>query len=322
MPNNDLHPGAVLTNMLPSIMDVASDMFERASRFGLSAALTTPFRQDGGLDLPRLTTHGRRCLSRGCASLTVFGTTGEGGSIGLGEREAALKALVEAGIPGDRLVSGIMASAVEDAVTQARIAAQFGCTGLLLAPPYYFKNVDEDGLFGWFAAVFSKLDRGAARVILYNIPSMTAVPLSVDFIGRLRRAFPDLVAGVKDSSSDWSYTERLLAAHRDLTILVGDERHLAAAVKAGAQGTICGLANVCPEVLLPLAQRGEADARILDLVEVMVAYPVTPAIKALVAHVTGDPAWRVVRPPLSPTPAAGRERLGAAFDALFPAVAA
>src|SRR5476649_115536 len=130
----------------------------RPNRFGLSVALATPFTEDRSIDLPRLVAHGRQSLADGCNSLTVFGTTGEGASLGLGERQRALGALVGAGIdPRTQLVVGIAAASVEDAIAQGRAALMLGCPGFLLAPPFYFKNAGDEGLFDWFAAVLTGL---------------------------------------------------------------------------------------------------------------------------------------------------------------------
>ena len=128
---------------------------------------------------------------------------------------------------------------------------------------------------------------------------MTGVPLSVDLIGRLKTAFPGVVAGVKDSSGEWQNTEKLLAAHGDLQILVGDERQLARAVRQGGAGTICGLANLMPGVVRKAAHDGVDDPRIADAVQAIMRYPFMPAVKALIAHRRGDAGWRVMAPPLT-----------------------
>src|SRR5512144_2629225 len=73
------------------------DRRESARRFGLSVALVTPFARDGSVDLARLVAHARRCLDEGCASVTLFGTTGEGASLGAGQRASMLEALDDAG---------------------------------------------------------------------------------------------------------------------------------------------------------------------------------------------------------------------------------
>jgi 4-hydroxy-tetrahydrodipicolinate synthase len=293
-----------------------------SSRFGLSAALSTPFAADGAIDYARLAAHAGWCLAHGCDSVTPFGTTGEGASIGPRERERVVGALASAGIEGRRVVGGVATAAIEEAVDQIRIALDFGCRALLLPPPFYFKGVGDDGLFAWFASVFEKLGPAARDVILYNIPPLTQVPLSVRLVERLASAFPEVVIGVKDSSGDWPYTERLLAACGDLTILVGDERHLAAAVRLGGSGAISGVANLLPGRLRSLAIDGTDDPHVIRFVEAMVAYPVIPAIKALLAAQTGETGWLRVRPPLVPLTASEFEPLKGLYDTTFAARAA
>jgi 4-hydroxy-tetrahydrodipicolinate synthase len=288
-----------------------------ADRFGLSVALTTPFAIDGSVDLPRLLAHGRACLDAGCDSLTLFGTTGEGASLGMGERARMLEALTGQGIDPGRIVAGIAAAAAEDAAAQARMALDAGCRGLLVAPPFYFRNVGDDGVFGWFAAWIEALAGGPRGVILYNIPQLTGVALSVPLIERLRRAFPGVVTGVKDSSGDWPYSEALLKAHGDLAILIGDERHLARGVRLGAQGAISGLANVVPQAIGRIVVTGEEDPRVGRLVEELLRFPVTPAVKALVAHHRRDPRWLAARPPLVGLDKTGAEHMARALDDIF-----
>jgi 4-hydroxy-tetrahydrodipicolinate synthase len=291
-------------------------------RFGLSAAASTPFHDDGRINHVLLVEHVKWCLANGCSSVTIFGTTGEGASIALAEREQAFGALAAHQIGSDKVVGGVGAATLQDAVAQARAALDFGCRALLLAPPFYFKNVSDDGLFKWFALLFEALGAAARDVLLYHIPSMTQAGLSVALVGRLRKAFPEIIMGVKDSSGDWSNTEALLQRHSDLAILVGDERQLARAVRAGAQGTICGLANICPEAMLPLVERGQDDLRIKQLVDALEEFPVVPAVKAIIAHRTGDKSWLNTRAPLSPIGGAELAEVAGHYDAIFAARAA
>ena len=287
------------------------------SRFGLSVALATPVDENDAIAIDAMIKHARHCLDAGCASVTLFGTTGEGCSVGTAEREKVLDALLEAGISGQQIVMGVLVDAAEDAACQARSALEKGVRNILLAPPSYFKNVSDNGVFNWFSSVFKMLSGSACDIILYNLPSMTMVPLSLEFVGRLRTAFPEIVVGVKDSSGDWSYTERLLAAHRDLIILVGDERHLAKAVRLGGQGAISGMANFLPAEVRAMAVEGRDDGRAERLVEELLKYPVIPAVKALVARLTGDGRWLVPRAPLIALEPKERSALESAYDALF-----
>ena len=291
-------------------------------RFGLSAAMTTPFDQDGRLDLRRLTSHARWCLDNGCTSVTAFGTTGEGASIGNSGREQVLGALAGSGIAPEAVVYCVAATALHEAIVQVRMAYDFGAKAILLPPPYYFKGVSDEGLFDWFSQFFTKLGASARDIILYNIPSVTQVALSVALIGRIKDAFPGIVTGVKDSSGDWAYTQQLLADHKDLAILIGDERYLAEGVALGGEGAISGLANVCPDILLGMIENARGDTRVNHLVDEVLRHPVTPAVKSLVAHRTGQDGWRHVRAPLvtmQPSPAAA---LGKTYDRLFARAAA
>jgi len=289
----------------------------RADRFGLSVALATPFAEDRSIDLPRLVAHGRQSLADGCTSLTLFGTTGEGASLGVNERNRALGAVVGAGVdPGRQLVVGIAAASVEEAIAQGRAGLMLGCPSFLLAPPFYFKGVGDEGLFDWFAAVLNGLGPRASNVIVYHIPQVTSVGLSIDLVDRLKKAFPAQVKGVKDSSGDWANAEALLKRHGDLHILIGDERLLARAMTLGASGAITGMANVAPDLMLPLLD-GVGEPRVDAMVEAVLAHPVTAAVKALVGQRRKEPAaWSRMRAPLRSLEQAECVALFAAVDAI------
>ena len=290
-----------------------------SQRFGLGVALVTPFARDGGVDLARLRKHARRCLDEGCSAVTVFGTTGEGASLGLGQRASVLESLDEGGFDlRAHVLAGVAASSVEDAVAQANQLFDAGGRGILLAPPFYFKDVPDEGVFRWMASVIERC-RSPREVVVYHIPQVTGVPFDSALVGRLKRAFPGVVTAVKDSFGDWASTERLIADHPDLHILVGDERMLARAVRAGGSGAINGFANFCAPALLPMTERGEEVPGVNALVEALLRHPVTASVKALVAHRYRDDGFLAVAPPLLPVDDAVRAELGAALDRLVPA---
>jgi 4-hydroxy-tetrahydrodipicolinate synthase len=126
-----------------------------------------------------------------------------------------------------------------------------------------------------------------------------------------------VIVGVKDSAGDWQQTERFLEAHSDLSILVGDERHLARAMTLGGAGTICGVANLVPDAIGQMVHAGRDDERVRGLVEAIVTLPIMAAIKTLIAHRTDDPEWMRMRPPLGPLDRAQTTALCRRFDHLF-----
>lgn len=297
--------------------------FPKRERFGLSCALTTPIDNHGAPDLARFARHARWTLDNGCQTVTAFGTTGEGAALSLHEREAMLGALRGIGIDGNLINIGVASASLGDALDQARMGVEHGCRYQMVAPPFYFKGVAEEGLYAWFSRFIEALGGDCLPIILYHIPSVTSVPLSSDLIGRLKKAFPGVVAGVKDSAGDWSNTERLLKDHaKDLAILVGDERLLARAVREGGEGSICGVANLVPGWLRPLVDKGTDDPRIHQMVDLICSFPVLPAVKALVGKMHNDAGFGTMLPPLVPLSDAERAKLFAGFDAIMSAKAA
>lgn len=311
-------PSSSLRAVLSQPRGLIDSAMQPIDRFGLSCALATPFQSNFTIDHNRLADHALWCLDTGCSSLTLFGTTGEGASVSRAERDEILGTLLSAGIePGRQLVGGVLTTSVGDAAEQIEILNDAGCQRILLAPPFYFKGVSEEGLYDWFAQLAEKVACRSLAFILYHIPSSTHVPLTVDLVGRLKAAYPDLVIGVKDSGGDPAFTEALLASHSDLLILIGDERHLAAGVRLGAKGAISGLANICPAELLPLVESGLNDSRITELVNELLKYPATSSVKALIGRRKNDALWLNVRPPLTRISDQTAQQLVSTYDRIF-----
>jgi len=266
-------------------------------KIGLSAALTTPFEDGGAIDWPRFAAHAKSLLGRGMRVVTAFGTTGEGISISAYARAPLYERMAAAGIQPGNLVECIYGPSSQDAGDHARRSLEAGCGGILLTPPFYFKHPTEEGVYRWFAEVLERAGPAGHDVILYNIPALTGVRVGPKLVARLREAFPQAIAGIKDSSGDWDQTTALLTEHRDLAILVGHEGHLARAVRQGASGAISGVANFAPALVAKLV-RGEDDPSINALLDRLLKLPVVPAVKAVLGALTSDAAWLRVRAPL------------------------
>lgn len=285
-------------------------------QFGIFAAMTTPFGGDGSIELNKLVAHARACIAAGCAGISTFGTTGEGASVGVAERRSVLAALRSGGIDGKQIVPAIAVSAVDDAAALALEASEFGCRALLMTPPIFYKNVAPGEVTEWFAALLEKTPADS-RLILYNIPQMTGVKVTRETVAALSARYPGRILGVKDSSGDWANALEMLQSFPDLDILIGDERVLDRGVKLGAAGAISGVANFRADLLNDVMAGRPASPALAPLVEAIVAHPATPAVKALVGHLSGDAGWRRVRPPLRALTEAEAQRLGRRCDELF-----
>ncbi|OSQ40296.1 dihydrodipicolinate synthase family protein [Thalassospira mesophila] len=291
--------------------------FDPARPFGISAALTTPFTAAGNVDNDLLVRHVQHVLEQGCTSVTLGGTTGEGPSLSQAEKVSAHNAMTAAGVPADKIVFAIIESSLPNAVACAREAADLGSSHILLAPPFYFKGVADDGQLAWFRTLLNEIATSGLKVILYHIPQVTAAPVTPDMVAELKKDFPTLITGVKDSAGNWENTEELLKRFADLDILIGDERLLAKGVALGAAGAISGVANFRPDLLTAILAGKPTDARLPELVEALLQYPVTPAVKALVGHLGNDQSWLAARAPLARLAPAQYQALAQRYDELF-----
>ena len=289
-------------------------MSEHVFRGVLVPALT-PFKSDLSPDADAFVAHCRWLLDRGADGLAVFGTTSEANSIGLGERMELLEYLIESGISPDVLMPGTGTTALTDTVRLTAHAVENGCAGVLMLPPFYYKAVDDDGLYASYSEVIQRIGSDSLRVYLYHIPPIAQVPLSIDLIGRLLRDYEGTVVGLKDSSGEWRNTEAVLREYPRLATFCGSEVFLLDTLRGGGAGSITATANVN---IVPIRrvyehwQEDEADELQEEINAVRKAfegYAPIPALKAIVAEYYGSSGWCTVRPPLQALQPADTESL-------------
>ena len=272
---------------------------------GTWAAVATPLTAGGGLDAPMLGKFAAELLLRGCDGVALFGTTGEGPAFSVAERAAGLEAALAAGVPADRVIASVGCTALADVEALARHALARGVVRLMMLPPFFFKGVGAEGVYTAYARTIDRLGDDRMRLVLYHIPQTSAVAVPHEAVRRLAAAYPEIVAGIKDSSGDLDHTLGLIRAFPDLSVLVGAENHVAPVVGHGGAGTICGLANLAPQLIRRVCDMGDMAkpddrAKIDALIAAVAAGPFVPRVKAALAALTGHAAWSVVRPPLEP----------------------
>jgi 4-hydroxy-tetrahydrodipicolinate synthase len=274
---------------------------------GVLSPVVTPFKQDYAPDAQRFVRHCRWLLEHGCAGLAVFGTNSEANSLSAEERMSLLEQLVEAGVPAARLMPGTGCSALPDSVRLTAHAVKLGCAGALMLPPFYYKGVPDEGLFRNFSEVIQRVGDDRLQLYLYHIPPVAQVPITLGLIERLLEAYPKTVAGLKDSSGDWSNTKAMIDAfgRQGFDVFAGSEVFLLRNMRAGGAGCITAGANVNPhgiDRVYRAWQGPEADAlqaaadKVRQILQSQVS--MIPALKACIAHYARDPAWLTVRPPL------------------------
>jgi 4-hydroxy-tetrahydrodipicolinate synthase len=284
---------------------------------GVLVPLLTPFNDDMTVAKDLYVEHARRLLDQSCAGLVPFGTTGEALSVGIDERIAAIRALVDGGIDPARMIPGTGLSNVADSARLSRACLGMGCAAVMTLPPFYYKGVSEAGLYQYFVQLIGAIGDDA-RIFLYHSAPIAVVGIPVTLAARLHSEFPQQVIGIKDSSGDWDNTRELLGID-GLIVYPGSELPLVEALDLGAPGCISATANLNGHSIAKLIEAhvaGNAE-RVRELRQsvnrfrlmVQDSAPI-PAQKRLLALLTGDERWANVRPPLIAMPdAQGQELL-------------
>ena len=282
---------------------------------GLIAPNLTPFNDDLSIATDLYVDHARRLIEQGCAGLAPFGTTGEALSVGIDERIAAVQDLVDAGIDPARMIPGTGLSNLADTARLSRACLDLGCAGVMTLPPFYFKDVSDDGLYDYFRQLIDRIGSDA-RIVLYHIPPIAIVGVPPSLAARLYADFPEQIIGIKDSSGDWDNTCKLLGIE-GLAVYPGSELRVLDAVELGAPGCISATANIngsrIADVIRLIDEGDAASARTLQeevarFRMLMQDYSPITAQKRLLALASGDSRWANVRPPLTAMPEqAGRE---------------
>ncbi|WP_419906423.1 dihydrodipicolinate synthase family protein [Hoeflea sp.] len=275
---------------------------------GVIAPNLTPFNHDLTIATDLYIRHAAALLDGPCVALAPFGTTGEALSVASAERVDAIGAMIEAGVDPARLVPGTGLTNLPETCALSRKMLELGCAAVMTLPPFYYKGVSEQGLFNYFSALISGIDRQDCRIFLYHIPQVSGVGLPVGLVHRLKQSFPVKIAGIKDSAGDDDNTLSLLKID-DLVVYPGSELPILRTTVNGSPGCISATANL----------NGGEIARVINLLNkgqmedaeelhrnvrqtrlIFQDYAPIPAQKRLLAIATGDERWANVRPPLEP----------------------
>lgn len=272
---------------------------------GIFTAPLTPLNKDLSIDHQTLADHCKWLLANGTNGLALMGTTGEANSFTTKERMEALDAVIQAGIPANQIMVGTGCCAFPDSVALTRHAMQHQLGGVLLLPPFYYKQVTEEGIVKSFDLLINQVNDENLRIYLYHFPKMSGIPFSISLIKRLIKAYPGIIVGIKDSSGDWNNMQQMCQEIPDFKVYAGTERFLLNILEAGGAGCISATANVTTRLLQGVYQawknnKGEAEALQSNLTKVRSAFeglPFTGALKGYLANQTRNAQWQHVRPP-------------------------
>jgi len=207
------------------------------------APVVTPFAPDGELDLSGLRRLITWQLDSGSHGISLGGSTGEPSAQSAQERIAAMTEA--AAVIADRVpfLPGTGSARLDETLQLTAAADDLGADAALVITPYYARPT-QDGLFEWYATVAA--ENPGLPIVVYNVPSRTAVDIAPETVARLRRRF-DNVVGVKETTRDFEHFSRMLhACGRDFLLWSGIELLCLPLLALGGVGFVSAVANIAP----------------------------------------------------------------------------
>jgi len=213
---------------------------------GAATALITPFRENS-IDYPALDRLLYRQQSAGIRALIMAGSTGEASALSSSEWEELLRFSRQHLPSSVRIIAGIGGNNTAECGEKAARAEELGCDGVLLTPPYCCK-ANRPGILSHFRYV---ADRSSLPLIVYNVPSRTALPMDAEMYAAL--AEHPHICGVKEASGSVALASRTISLCGDaFSVWSGNDSDTLSLMALGAQGVISVASNLVPEKIVSL----------------------------------------------------------------------
>ena len=263
------------------------------------SAVLTPFKKDLTIDTKLFISHCEFLLKNNIR-LAPLGTTGEANSISVSEKINLIKTLANSDLPKEKIILGTGNTSFVDAALLTKTAVENKIYSVLLLPPFYYKNVSDEGVYQYYKEIINIVKSKNLRVFLYNIPQVSGVTISIDLINRLKKEFSDLITGIKDSSGNFENTKKYKEIN-NFIVYPGSEKFLYEGLHIGCAGCISATTNVNIEAakLINTFDKTEGESinkKIKSVRDVFEKYPVIAALKA--TKIKEDSNWSNIRPPL------------------------
>lgn len=286
---------------------------------GIIPPMITPAHAGGSkIDTRSLGDYTDFLVDSGVHGLFPCGSTGEFSSLTREQRKTVIETVADRTerIP---VLAGCSDTCVDDVLDYVQDAKEAGADAAVVVTPYYL-NVSQAGLRRFFEDI---AERSPLPVVLYNIPKLTGVRLSVESVVQLAEV--SNVVGLKDSTGDLTYHHRVLSATPDsFTVLQGTSHLSLPSLNAGADGATAGAANVFPSEICEMYEAQRSDdlkraVRIMNevvhpLIDEITDAPTAAALKHLVTvagYDVGSPF-----PPISELDARKRGSLEDRYEAI------
>jgi len=263
------------------------------------SAVLTPYKKDLTIDTKLFISHCQFLLKNNI-SLAPLGTTGEANSISVSEKIDLIKTLANSDLPKEKIIIGTGNTSFVDAALLTKTAVENKIYSVLLLPPFYYKNVSDEGVYQYYKEIIDLVKSKNLRVFLYNIPQVSGVTISIDLVNRLKKEFSDTITGIKDSSGNFENTKKYKEV-KNFIVYPGSEKFLYDGLHIGCSGCISATTNVNIEAAKLINTFDNAEGELINkkikaVRDIFEKYPVIAALKA--TKINEDSSWSNIRPPL------------------------
>jgi len=263
------------------------------------SAVLTPFKKDLTIDTKLFISHCEFLLKNNIC-LAPLGTTGEANSVSVSEKIDLIKTISSSDLPKEKIIIGTGNTSFVDAALLTKTAVENKIYSVLLLPPFYYKNVSDEGVYQYYKQIINTVKSKNLRVFLYNIPQVSGVTISTDLVNRLKKEFSDTITGIKDSSGNFENTKKYKEI-KNFIVYPGSEKFLYDGLHIGCSGCISATTNVNIEATKLINSFDKSDGesinkKIKAVRDVFEKYPVIAALKA--TKIKEDSNWSNIRPPL------------------------
>tara|TARA_B100000575_G_C23008398_1_gene580910 strand:- start:90 stop:1019 length:930 start_codon:yes stop_codon:yes gene_type:complete len=275
---------------------------------GVFSAALTPVKQDLSINQDLYLRHCQYLMRQGHNGIAIFGTTGEANSFSTQEKKNNLEFLISNRINPKVLIPGTGSSSLHDAIDMTKHAAKHKVRAILILPPFFYKNVSEEGIINYYRHVVERVGDNDMHYLLYHIPQNSYVPISFRIIETLLKLYPKNIVGLKDSSGDSDRMLKIIKYFNNFAVFCGHDSLALNVCKRGGAGAITAGTNVCGKLLSFILKNynqekeikkfNEMQTLLQHIRQVITSHEPISLMKAYFSIVDNIPEWNIVLPPL------------------------
>ncbi len=275
---------------------------------GVFSAALTPIKSDLSINKDLYLRHCQYLMREGHDGLAIFGTTGEANSFSVQEKKDHIDFLISNRIDPKILMPGTGSSSLKEAIDMTKHASSHKVRAVLLLPPFYYKNVTDEGVINYYRHLIENVGDSALHYVLYHIPQNTYVPISFKTIETLLKLYPNNIVGLKDSSGDGERMMKVIKYFNNFSVFCGHDSLALNISKRGGAGAITAGTNVCGKLLSFILKNYKNENSIKNFYEfqsllekirqVITTHEPISLMKAYFSIVDNISEWNNVLPPL------------------------